>query len=36
MRLQHCGGEAIYRDSLQAAMKETILFGFRKMSGHIA
>jgi len=30
VRLQHGGGEALYRDSLQAATQASILFGFRK------
>ena len=31
MRLQHRGGEALYRDSLQAATTPTVLSGFRKI-----
>jgi len=30
MRLQHGDGEALYRESLQAATMVRILFGFRK------
>jgi len=31
--LQHGDGQALYRDSLQAATHESVLFGFRKI-GH--
>jgi hypothetical protein len=31
VRLQHGGGEALYRDLLQAATLGRVLFGFRKI-----
>jgi hypothetical protein len=33
MCLQHRGGEALYRELLQAATPTAILFGFRKSTG---
>jgi len=36
VRLQHGSGEAIYRESLQAATQGLILFGFRKNSDVLA
>jgi hypothetical protein len=35
VRLQHGGGEALYRDSLQAATLGRILFGFRKIDDFV-
>ena len=36
MRLQHGGGEALYREWLQAATHPSILSGFRKSGDFIA
>jgi hypothetical protein len=36
MRLQHGGGQALYRESLQAATVARILFGFRKSDDFVA
>ena len=36
MRLQHRGGEALYRESLQAATQRDVLFGFRKSGDLLA
>jgi len=35
VRLQHGGGEALYRDSLQAATLGPVLFGFCKISNFV-
>lgn len=35
MRLQHGGGEALYRDLLQAATLGPVLFGFCKISDFV-